>query len=61
MFVNEQQKLIDKINKNKMKIIIDKLGYNNFFTNVFSYISGTIFGPLISFFKKMVLLLLLEY
>ena len=53
MFVNEPTKT-DRQNKQKEtdKIIIDKLGYNNFFTNVFSYISGTIFGPLISFFKK---------
>ena len=34
------------------KILIDKLGYSNFFTNIFVYVSGTIIGPLISFFKK---------
>ncbi len=53
MFVNEPTKT-DRQNKQKEtdKIIIDKLGYNNFFTNIFAYISGTIFGPLISFFKK---------
>ena len=53
MFVHEPTKS-DRQNKQKEtdKIIIDKLGYNNFFTNIFAYISGTIFGPLISFFKK---------
>ncbi len=53
IFVNEPTKT-DRQNKQKEtdKIIIDKLGYNNFFTNIFAYISGTILGPLISFFKK---------
>ena len=53
MFVHEPTKN-DRQNKQKEtdKIIINKFGYNNFFTNIFAYISGTIFGPLISFFKK---------
>ncbi len=34
------------------KIISDKLGSCNFITNFFSYITGTIGGPIISFFKK---------
>ena len=53
MFVHEpieankqaKQKEIDKI-------IAGKLGSNNFITNFFGYIVGTIGGPLISFFKK---------
>ncbi len=53
MFVNEP-KITDRQNKQKEtdKLIIDKLGYNNLFTNIFAYISGTIFGPFISFFRK---------
>ncbi len=53
IFVNEPKKT-DRQNKQREtdKMIIDKLGYNNYFTNIFAYISGTIFGPLISFFKK---------
>ena len=34
------------------KIISDKLGSSNFIINFFSYITGTIGGPIISFFKK---------
>ena len=34
------------------KIILGKLGSSNFITNFFAYISGTIGGPVISFFKK---------
>ena len=34
------------------KIIAGKLGSSNFITNFFAYISGTIGGPVISFFKK---------
>ena len=34
------------------KIIARKLGSSNFITNFFAYISGTIGGPVISFFKK---------
>ena len=53
LFVNEPIKT-DRHNKQKEtdKILIDKLGYSNFFTNIFVYVSGTIIGPLISFFKK---------
>ena len=34
------------------KLIKGKLGFNNFITNFLAYISGTIGGPIISFFKK---------
>ena len=34
------------------QIIIDKLGSNNILTNFIAYITGTIGGPIISFFKK---------
>ena len=53
MFVNEPTKTDrQKKQKETYEIIMDKIGYNNFFTNLFAYISGTILGPLISFFKK---------
>ncbi len=53
MFVNEPTKT-DRQNKQKEtdKIIKDKLGSNNFFADILAYVSGTILGPLISFFKK---------
>ena len=38
--------------KENDKIIASKLGYNNFLTNFLVYITGTIGGPIISFFKK---------
>ena len=34
------------------KIITQKLGSSNFITNLFAYITGTIGGPIVSFFKK---------
>ena len=34
------------------EIIRDKLGSNNFLTKIIAYITGTIGGPIISFFKK---------
>ena len=34
------------------KIIAGRLGSRNFITNFFAYITGTIGGPVISFFKK---------
>ena len=53
MFVNEPT-ITDRQNKQKEtdKIIKNKLQSNNFFINILAYVSGTIFGPLISFFKK---------
>ena len=38
--------------KETEKIIARKLGSRNFITNLFAYTSGTIGGPVISFFKK---------
>ena len=53
LFVNEP-KTTDRQSKQKEtdKIIKDKIGFNNLFTDIMAYISGTILGPLISFFKK---------
>ena len=39
------------------KIISDKIGSINLLTKLFTYIAGTIVGPIISFLKKMVFLL----
>jgi len=53
MFVHET---IDfkRVNNQKAtdQIIRDKLGSNNIITNFVAYITGTIGGPIISFFKK---------
>ena len=35
-----------------MKNILGKLNYNNIFTKILAWITSTISGPLISFFKK---------
>ena len=53
MFVYEPVKT-DRGTKQKEtdKAIEKKLGSNNFITNFFIYITGTIGGPIISFFKK---------
>ncbi len=53
MFVNEPVKTNRQIKQKETdKIIKSKLGSNNFFTKILAYVSGTILGPLISFFKK---------
>ena len=53
MFVHEP---IDNNRQNNQKatdqMILNKLGSNNVLTNFIAYISGTIGGPIISFFKK---------
>ena len=53
MFVHEP---IDNNRQNNQKetdqMIVNKLGSNNVLTNFIAYISGTIGGPIISFFKK---------
>ena len=47
-----QLKQIDRQNKKTDKIIAGKFGSKNFLTNFLAYITGTISGPIISFFKK---------
>ena len=53
MFVGEpssdERKAIQASND---KLISEKLGGNNFFSNLITWIGGTISGPIISFFKK---------
>ena len=53
MFVHETIDM-NRVNNQKAtdQIIRDKLGSNNILTNFIAYITGTIGGPIISFFKK---------
>ena len=53
MFVHEHidiGKLVRQ--KENDKIISERLGSSNLITNIFAYITGTVGGPVISFFKK---------
>ena len=53
MYVHEPVDNNRQINQRKTdKLIEEKLGSNNIITNFVAYISGTIGGPIISFFKK---------
>ena len=53
MFVHETIETDrEKKQKENDKIISEKLGSNNFVNNLIAYITGTIIGPVISFFKK---------
>ena len=53
MFVNEPKKN-DKteIQNQTDKMIENKLGFSNTITKIFAWLTGTIVGPIISFFKK---------
>ena len=53
LFINEPQP-IDRAEKQKQtdKMIRDKIGYSNLITETFAWLTGTIIGPVISFFKK---------
>ena len=53
LFINEPQP-IDRAEKQKQtdKMIRDKLGYSNLITETFAWLTGTIIGPVMSFFKK---------
>ena len=53
LFVNEPQP-IDRSEKQKQtdKMIRDKLGSSNLITETFAWLTGTIIGPVMSFFKK---------
>ncbi len=53
MFVHESIETNKQAKQKEIdKIIAGKLRSNNFITNFFAYITGTIGGPVISFFKK---------
>ncbi len=53
MFVNEPQP-IDRAESQRQtdKMIEDKLGSSNIITKIVAWLSGTVIGPVISFFKK---------
>ena len=53
MFVHESQSNTRKINQKKTdELIQNRLGKQNFITNIIAWISGTLGGPIISFFRK---------
>ncbi len=53
MFVNEALQTNRSESQNKTdKMIEDKLGASNLFTKILAWLSGTVAGPIISFFKK---------
>ncbi len=53
MFINELQQ-INKVEKQRQtdKMIENKLGSSNFFTKILAWSTGTVIGPVVSFFKK---------
>ena len=53
LFVNEPQQS-DRAERQRQtdKMIENKLGSSNFLTKIISWITGTIIGPIVSFFKK---------
>ena len=53
MFVHETHSDSRKVNQKKTdELIQSKIGSKNFITNIVAWISGTLGGPIISFFKK---------
>ena len=53
MFVKETQPIDRTENQRKTdRMIEDKFGSSNIFTKIFAWITGTVTGPVISFFKK---------
>ena len=53
MFINESNTSERKDNQLQTdNIIVEKLRYKNFLTKSFAWLTGTIIGPVISFFKK---------
>ncbi len=53
MFVNEAPRTDRSESQNRTdKMIADKLGSSNLLTNTIAWLTGTVIGPIISFFKK---------
>ena len=53
MFVNEAPQTDRSESQNRTdKMIVDKLGSSNLLTNTIAWLTGTVIGPIISFFKK---------
>ena len=58
MFVNEPQPIDRAENQRQTdKMIEDKLGSSNILTKIIAWLTGTVIGPVISFLKKMALIL----
>ena len=57
MFINEPQPLERTESQRQTdKMIENKIGYSNIWTKSVAWLTGTIIGPVISFFKKTVLI-----
>jgi PAT family beta-lactamase induction signal transducer AmpG len=53
MFIHEQDSNTRKVNQEETdKLIQNKLGSQNIITKIIAWISGTLGGPVVSFFKK---------
>ena len=53
MYVNEPQPIDREEGQRKTdKMIEDKLGYSNILTKIIAWLTGTVIGPVISFFRK---------
>ena len=53
MFVNEAPQTDRSESQNRTdKMIVEKLGTSNLLTNTIAWLTGTVIGPIISFFKK---------
>ena len=53
LFVKEPQPTERAESQNQTdKLIEEKLGYSNFVTKIIAWLTGTVIGPVISFFKK---------
>ena len=59
MFINEQQSNDREYFQTQTEKDIEiRLGFSNFITKIVAWIAGTVVGPILSFFKKTVLILL---
>ena len=58
LFINEAQPIARTENQIQTdKMIEDKLGSSNLITKIIAWLTGTIIGPVISFLKRMALIL----
>ena len=62
LFVNETQP-VDRVERQRQtdNMIENKLGSSNIMTKIVAWLTGTIIGPVISFFKKMALISQYQY
>ena len=56
--MNFNQLIENSLQAQTDKMIEDKLGSSNFATKSVAWVTGTVVGPVISFLKRMVLILL---